>query len=180
MRRKGKNMEFEEVVSKRRSVRSFKDEDIPEEEIREIIRIGHEAPSAGNLQARDFIIVRDEEEKKKLASNAYDQRFVYRAPWDIVVCADEERSAKKYGERGKELYSIQDASATVQNILLAVVDKGYGAVWIGAFDEKKVADQLNTPSGVRPVAIIPIGVPGESPSEPPKMNAKELTHLDNW
>ena len=173
-------MEFKEVAKKRRSVRKFKDEDIPEEEIRKIIEIGHMAPSAGNLQARDFILVRDEKEREKLSENAYGQKFVAQAPWVIVICANKERSAKRYKDRGRELYSIQDATAAVQNMLLAVVDKGYGAVWVGAFDEEKVSKQLNISSGVRPVAMIPIGVPAKSPNKPSKMDAEEITHFGKW
>ncbi|MEF8875056.1 MAG: nitroreductase family protein [Candidatus Thermoplasmatota archaeon] len=173
-------MEFKEVVEKRRSVRSFTGEEIPKEEILEIIEIGHMAPSAGNRQARDFIVVKDEKEKGRLVENAYGQSFIEEAPWVVVVCANKERSAERYGKRGRELYSIQDASAAVQNMLLAVVDKGYAAVWIGAFDEEKTANQLDIPGGVRPVALIPIGVPAESPKEPPKMDIEELVHRGSW
>lgn len=173
-------MELKEVAEKRRSVRSFEQKDIPKEEIEEIIEIGHMAPSAGNRQARDFILLADEEEKKRLVKNAYGQSFIAEAPWVIIVCANKKRSEERYGERGKDLYSIQDASAAIENILLAVVDKGYASVWIGAFEEEKVSDQLNIPEGVRPVAILPIGHPAESPTEPKKMDAEELTHQGGW
>lgn len=173
-------MEFEEVVRKRRSVRSFLDKDIPKEEIVEIIKIGHMAPSAGNLQARDFIIVRDEKEKKELAENALNQKFIAKVPWVIVVCANEERSGKRYGNRGRKLYSVQDATAALENMLLAIVDKGYASVWVGAFDEEKVTKQLEIPAQVRPVAIIPIGHPAKTPREPSKMDFKQITHYEKW
>ncbi|MFP3872593.1 MAG: nitroreductase family protein [Candidatus Natronoplasma sp.] len=173
-------MEFKEVAEKRRSVRSFKDEDIPEKDIKEIIEIGHMAPSAGNKQARDFIRVEDEEEKSKLAKNAYGQSFIADAQWVVVVCANKERSAERYGDRGRKLYSIQDATAAVQNMLLAVVDKGYGSVWIGAFDEGKVKEQLDIPKGVRPIALVPIGHPARVPDEPPKIDTDKLIHEEGW
>ncbi len=173
-------MEFREVVKKRRSVRSFKEKDIPKEDIEEIIELGHMAPSAGNLQARDFILVGDEKEKQKLVKNAHGQSFIGEAAWVIVVCANKERSAERYGDRGRELYSIQDASAAVENMLLAVVDKGYAAVWVGAFEEEKVADQLKIPAGVRPVTMIPVGYPTEEPTSPEKMSAEELIHEGSW
>ncbi len=173
-------MEFKEVAQRRRSVRSYTGEKIPKEDIKEIIRIGHMAPSAGNRQARDFIIVQDEEEKEKLVENAYGQSFIGDAPWVIVICANKERSAERYGERGRELYSIQDATAAVENMLLAVVDMGYSSCWIGAFDESKVADQLNIPEGVRPVALLTIAHSAQKPKEPEKINAEELTHYGRW
>ncbi len=173
-------MDFKKVAEKRRSVRSFEDKDIPEEEIKEIIKIGHSAPSAGNRQARDFIVIKDEGEKQRLVENAYGQSFIADAPWVIVVCANKERSAERYGERGRKLYSIQDATASVENMLLAVVDKNYSSVWIGAFEEEKVSDQLGIPNGVRPICLLPIGHPAEIPDEPDKMDAEELIHYGRW
>ncbi|MFW5946184.1 MAG: nitroreductase family protein [Candidatus Natronoplasma sp.] len=173
-------MEFKKIAEKRRSVRSYTEEKIPKEDIEEMIRIGHMAPSAGNRQARDFIIVDDEEEKEKLVENAYGQSFIGDAPWVIVICANKERSAERYGERGRELYSIQDATAAVENILLAAVDMGYSSCWIGAFDESKVADQLDIPGGVRPIALLPIAHPARKPKKPEKIAAEELIHYGRW
>lgn len=173
-------MDFKKVAEKRRSVRSFDDKNIPKEDIKEIIKIGDMAPSAGNQQGRDFIVIQDDEKKQKLVKNAYGQSFIADAPWVIVVCANKERSAERYGERGRNLYSVQDATAAVENMLLAVVDKGYAAVWIGAFDEKKVTEQLGIPEGVRPISILPIGHPTHIPDRPEKMSSEELTHHGRW
>ncbi len=173
-------MEFKKTVKKRRSVRSYTDGEIPKEDIKEIIRIGHMAPSAGNRQARDFIIVEDEKEKEKLVENAYGQSFIGDAPWVVVICANQKRSAERYDDRGRELYSIQDATAAIENMLLAVVDMGYSSCWIGAFDEAKVSEQLYIPEGVRPVALLPIAYPASEPKKPEKMNAEELTHHGSW
>jgi len=173
-------MEFKKVAKKRRSVRTYTEEEIPKEDIKEIIKIGHMAPSAGNRQAREFIIVEEKKEKEKLVENAYGQSFIGDAPWVVVICANKERSAERYGERGRELYSIQDATAAIENILLAVVDMGYSSCWIGAFDETKVAEQLKIPKEVRPIALLPIGYPAQIPSKPAKMDAEELTHHGSW
>ena len=81
----------------------------------------------------------------------------------IVVAADPQRSARTYGTRGAELYSIQDTAAAVQNMLLAVVALGLGACWVGAFDEKAAARVLELPAHLRPVAMIPIGYTKERP-----------------
>ncbi len=173
-------MEFKKVVEKRRSVRSYTEDDIPRDDIEEIVKIGHMAPSAGNRQARDFIIVKKDEEKEKLVENAYGQSFISDAPWVIVVCANKERSAERYGDRGRELYSIQDATAAIENMLLAVVDMGYSSCWIGAFEEDKVANQLDIPDGVRPIAILPIAHSEGESDKPEKMKAEELTHYGGW
>jgi nitroreductase len=109
------------------------------------------------MQPWHFHIVRNEKTKKALAQAALQQWFISDAPVVVVVCADPERSASRYGNRGRHLYYLQDTAAATQNLLLAVVASGLGACWVGAFDEEAAARALNLDPGLRPVAIIPIG-----------------------
>jgi nitroreductase len=73
--------------------------------------------------------------KRKLAVAAFDQTFVEEALVAIVVCADEAQSNEGYGNRGVTLYYLQDAVASIQNILLAAHAFGLSTCWIGAFRE---------------------------------------------
>jgi len=156
-------LEVFEAIKTRRSIRSFTDEDVSNEDIERILDAARYAPSAGNIQPWIFIVVRDEKIKMRLSEAALGQFFIEEAPVVIVVCADEERSRRGYGDRGAKLYCIQDTAAATQNILLAAHALGLGACWIGAFNEEEVKKILNIPEGVRPVAIIPIGHPAEKP-----------------
>ena len=70
---------------------------------------------------------------------------------------------KFYGSRGGELYAIQDVACSIENMMLAACSLGLGSVWVGAFDEYGVAKILDMPSHLRPVAIVPVGYPGQSP-----------------
>jgi nitroreductase len=135
--------------------------DVPPETIERLLGAAIAAPSAGNCQPWHFIVVRDPETKRGLAEAAYGQRFVAQAPVVILVCADPGRSASRYGRRGSELYCLQDTAAATENILLGVTALGLGACWVGAFDERAAATVLELPSHLRPVAMIPIGHPGE-------------------
>jgi nitroreductase len=81
----------------------------------------------------------------------------------IVVCADAEQSAARYGSRGRELYCLQDTAAAIEHILLAAVALGLGGCWVGAFDEREAARVLDLPGRHRPVAMLPIGKPAGSP-----------------
>lgn len=172
-------MELIDAITKRRSVRRFKDKDVPMEIIMKSLEYGNLAPSAGNLQARDFIIVRDKKIKKELMIAALHQSFVEECPVVIVVCANMKRISP-YGERGKKLYALQDCAAAIQNMLLYLTSEGVGSCWVGAFNEKKVYDILNLPSSVRPVAIIPIGYPEDKGRQPPRMKIEDLVHYDMW
>ena len=165
-----------EAIKDRRSVRAFKSKPISRNIINRILEAAQWAPSAGNCQARDFIIVDDVEIKRRLCDAALGQSFIEKAPIDIVVCANEERSSRRYGTRGRELYCILDAASAVQNILLAVHALGLGACWVGAFNDIAVAKVLNLSHWLKPVAIIPIGYPNEKPRKPSRMAFKTLTY----
>ncbi|MCD6109116.1 MAG: nitroreductase family protein [Thermoplasmata archaeon] len=172
-------MELKEVIMRRCSVRSFKETDFPLEIVTEILEYANMAPSAGNLQARDFIVVTDDEIKYELASAAFGQMFIVEAPVVVVACANLKRIAP-YGKRGEDLYCLQDATAAIEHILLMVTDFGLGSCWVGAFNENKVSEILNLPSYIRPVAIIPLGYSDEKESESSRMDIKELIHYNKW
>ncbi|MBS7619909.1 nitroreductase family protein, partial [Candidatus Bathyarchaeota archaeon] len=149
-------MKIPEIIKNRRSIRSFLDKELPEEISKTLIEAACLAPSAGNLQPWEFIILKEEETKKKLVEAAYGQEFISEAKIVIVVCANPNSSAARYGTRGSSLYCLQDTAAAVQNILLTATDNGLGGCWVGAFDEKKASEALKLPREIRPVAIIPI------------------------
>ena len=172
-------MDLKEVIQNRHSVRNFSDTMPPKKIIDEIINYANLAPSAGNLQARDFVTIYDNTIKEKLSTAAFHQKFIVEAPINIVVCANLKRISS-YGKRGRELYCIQDASAAVEYILLLAVNNGLDACWVGAFDEKKVTTILNLPSYVRPIAIIPIGYSNKQKISTPRMDIHVLTHCNHW
>jgi nitroreductase len=157
-------MELSEAIKGRRSVRAFKQRDVPEKTVEKLIDAARHAPSAGNIQPWEFVVVRNLGVKRKLARAALNQAFVEEAPVVIVVCANEKCSSMGYGYRGKTLYCIQDTAAATQNILLTAYSLGLGACWIGAFNEDEAKRALNAPEGIRPVAIIPVGYPDETSS----------------
>lgn len=104
-------MDFDEVVRKRKMIREFDlDKHIPDKLIEKLIRNAHSAPSAGHTQVQEFIIVKDASIKKKLRKAAVDQEYVEKDPVLIVVCSNIARSIGRYGNRGKEFYSITDGS----------------------------------------------------------------------
>jgi nitroreductase len=153
-------MNFWEVIENRYSVRNFDPGvDVPAETVERLLEAAIRAPSAGNRQPWHFYVVRDPELRQGLVAAALGQTFIAQAPVAIVVCADAEQSAGRYGQRGRELYCLQDTAAAIEHILLAAVALGLGGCWVGAFDERRAAGVLNLPQRHRPVAILPIGKP---------------------
>lgn len=171
-------MDLDPLLRGRRSVRAFRRDPIPEDTLRDLVDLANWAPSAGNLQARDFILVREDRKRRALAKAA-DQGFIEDAPAVLVVCTNAARVAK-YGKRGRDLYAIQDAAAATENLLLAAHARGIATVWVRAFDEDSVRRALNLPSHVRPVAIVPLGWPAEEPAASDRLPLGEILHFDGW
>ena len=159
-------------VLDRHSARDFLKKPVEPEHVDVLMEALRWAPSAGNMQPWFFYVVTNEEVKSGLAAAAYGQRFVAEAALVFVVCAEPERSAATYGSRGRDLYCYQDTAAAVENLLVVANMLGYGACWVGAFDEKAARKVLDIPKHLRPVAIVPVGpcrpvthFPGRRPSD---------------
>lgn len=172
-------MDLLECFEKRRSVRVFTDEPVPDEVIENALHVANLAPSVGNLQARDFIVVRDEGVRRSLAEASPGHKFLLETPVIIVCCANFDRIIQ-YGPRGRNLYCIQDVSASVENMLLYIAARGYGACWIGAFDERRVSAALGLPLHVRPLTLLPVGKPQKEGTKPPRVRTEGLVHYDHW
>lgn len=164
------------IIKERRSIRDFQKKDIPEEIIKKLIDALIWAPSAGNLQSRKFYFVRDEKTKRDIAVAALNQNFITEAPLVVVGCADR-RIENLYGDRGVNLYSIQDVACSIMNMMLTVWENGLGSVWVGVFRESDVFEILDMPNNLRPVAIVPVGYPLKIPSAPPRASAKDAVEF---
>lgn len=173
-------MELYKTVKTRRSVRSFKEEEISQETVEKILKAGIWAPSAGNRQSWEFVVIKEGYNQEELVKGALGQNFIAEAPIVIVVGANIKRSAQRYGERGRNLYCLLDAAAAIQNMLLTAHELGLGTCWIGAFRDEEVKEIVQFPDYVRPVAIIPIGKPAESPSAPSRYPLDQVVHEEQF
>jgi len=173
-------MDFIDVIRKRHMTRSFKPTPVSEEKLRQILSIAIRAPSAGHLQPWEFVVVRNKDTMKKLARAALDQDFISEAPVVIVTCSNKQRSASIYGQRGSEFYSVIDAAYASLMILFAVTNLNLGACFVGAFDDEKVSRILNLPPHIRPIGIIPIGVPNEKGKVMRRIALDDLVHSEKW
>ena len=150
-------MDLWTAMNTRRSVRAFQPTEVSPDAVTRLLEAAIRAPSAGNRQPWHFIVVRRKEVRQRLAEAAHGQDFVAQAPVVIVICAEPERSATRYGTRGKEVYCLQDTAAATEHILLAATALGLGTCWVGAFDEDAAAQALGLPARLRPVAMLPVG-----------------------
>ncbi len=169
-----------EAIKERRAIRHFKKDEVPREYIYKIIDAARYAPSAGNLQPWEFIVIEDQTTQEKIAHACISQKFISDAPVVIVACADTERSAVRFSGRGKMFYSVCDVSAAVENLILAAHAFGLGTCWVGGFDDKMLAHFLKLPKGVAPIAVIPLGYPASEPKPPKRTALSNILHFGEY
>jgi len=169
-------MDILKAVRERRSIRDFHKREIPKDIVDKLIDALIWAPSAGNLQARKFFFIKDENIKKNIAAAALKQHFIAEAPLVVIGCTDS-RIAYKYGDRGVNLYSIQDVACSLMGMMLVAHENGLGSAWVGAFHEDIVSNILKLPRYLRPVAIVSIGYPSKIPSPPPRVSKEEAVEF---
>lgn len=166
-----------EAIFTRRSIRRYTAEPVAEEAVARLLAAAMAAPSAGNQQPWQFIIVRDRATLDAITLvNPYAQ-MLKEAPVAIVVCAD--LSCSKYPHD----YWALDCAAATQNILLAAVSLGLGTCWLGIYPDSERVEGLRrifaTPDGIVPFAAVAIGHPARTPSPADRFD-RERIHYEKW
>lgn len=167
--------DFFETVHRRHSVRKYHaDMDVEQEKLHAILATACAAPSAGDLQAYRIIVVKEQRLRDQLRAAASDQEFIAEAPVCLVFCCDRQRSAEEFGDRGKTLYAIQDATIAAAYAQLAVVAAGMGSTWVGYFDADKVQAALGLEGNCEPVAMLSLGYPAELPQPTSRRRMEDM------
>jgi nitroreductase len=171
--------DFLTFLETRSSVREY-DSRVPDTSlISSLLRCASRAPSAGNREAWDVVVVTDPSLREGLMEAAYEQRHIGEAPVVLVVSANYIRSMSQYGERGI-LYALQDATIAATYMMLAAHALGLHTCWTGAFDEDGVRELLGLPQHSRAVVLLALGY-GHLPAyRTERMPTDEHVHYDNW
>jgi nitroreductase len=165
-----------DAIYKRRSIRRFTPEKVPEEAVMDFIKAGMNAPSAANQQPWRFVIIDDRRLLNEIPSFHQYAQMLKEAPVAILVCGDMDLS--KHGG-----FWIQDCSAAVENMLLEIADRGYGGVWLGVYprDERVegMRKLLRLPEKIVPFALIALGRPAEEKPRKNEFDAERISH-NTW
>ena len=176
-------MEFFETVEKRASYRfAFAEKDIPEEDIRQIVTAGLHAPSGYNFQTTSFVIVRDSEMRAKL-SKLLPTPATKTAP--VILVAVSEQKINEAKGAANFAFDTQDYAAAVENIMLAIVAKGYAGVWMDGMSrmndvDAEIARLLRVPEDKWVRSIIPFGVPTREVAQKEKKDFDERVVWENF
>ena len=162
-----------DAIFSRRSIRKYTDK---EEKINELLKAAMAAPSAGNAQTWEFIVIDDRELIEKIPEIHPYSNMAPKASKLIMVC----------GNKKSEIYNgfwPQDCSAATENILIEAADKGLGAVWLGVYPEEDRIKGLrllfDLPEHIIPFSIIPVGYPAEEKGKADRFK-KEKIHYNKW
>jgi len=169
-------MDAMEAIISRRSIRRYTGQTIPGEMIEQLLQAAMSAPSAGNMQPWQFVIIDDRKILDKIPKVHPYATMVREAPLAILVCGDLDLD-------GFGGYWVQDCSAATENLLIAAHARGLGAVWLGVYprDERVQAlrELLNIPEHITPFAVIPLGYPAEESSKEDRFDRSKV-HRNHW
>ncbi len=169
-------MDAIEAILSRRSIRKYTAEPVSDELVKQLLEAAMAAPSAGNQQPWQFVVIRDRQLLTQIPSIHPYSSMVPQASIAILVCGD--RQLARMPE-----YWVQDCAAATQNLLLAAHAKGLGAVWLGVYPlEDRVAAfrrLLGLPESVTPMALISVGYPAEQKPRADRYDPVRV-HVDNW
>jgi nitroreductase len=180
-------MDVVETIKTRRSVRRFKEDDIPSDILNDLLEAVQMAPSWANTQCWELILVRDKDLKERISEEALTpknpaKRGVVEAPV-VVVALAREGIAGMYKEKpttDKGDWFMYDIGVAVQNLCLAAWGHGLGTVHVGAMDAKKVEEILGVPKGIRVVSLTPVGYPTKVGGAPPRKEIAEFVYTDRY
>ena len=169
-------MDAMEAILSRRSIRRYTDQPVSEEVVEELLKAGMSAPSAGNQQPWQFIIITSRELLDEIPRLHPYASMLPQAKVAILVCGDIQAESFKG-------YWIQDCSAATENILIAAHAKGLGAVWLGIYPReervKALQKLLKLPEHIVPLSLISIGYPAEKKPPANRFDSSRVHH-NGW
>ena len=164
-----------ENIMTRTSVRQYKDQPVEQEKIDIMLKAAMAAPTAVNLQPWHFIVITDKQTIGLLSGQQPTN-----APLLIAVCGDTDKTTTPDGKMKLPDFWVEDVSAATENLLLAAHALGLGAVWTGVYPAMdrtaEVANVLNCPKNIVPMAVVRIGYPDESPEPKDKFKEENISY----
>lgn len=149
-------MEFEKLINERYSVRSFKEEHLPQSVLDKILEAGHKAPTGCNNQPQRILVLNSDESVAKLKNCT---KCHFNAPTAILICHNTEESWKRVYDGA--LSSPVDAAIVTTHMMLAAQNEGVGTCWVMHFDPNAMKQTFNIPQNIEPLALLVMGYPSE-------------------
>jgi nitroreductase len=169
-------MDVMEAIRNRRSIRDYEDRPVPEDKLTRILEAARLSPSARNSQDRSFIVVRDKEQRHKLARAAGHQRHLTEAP---VIIAAVGTKPEYHMPNGVPAYPV-DLAIALDHMTLVAVEEGLGTCWIGGFDQEIAKRALDVPDEYVIAALLTLGFPKALPEAKPRRALEDIICHDRF
>src|SRR2546430_10864192 len=150
-------MEVLEAIKAVKSVSKYKPDPVPEQKVQAVVNAARFAVSADNIQPWKFIVVSDEDAKRKLAGACTNAKHLADAPLVVVACARLDEAVAMIGGYMNS-YPV-DLGMALANVTVAATSEGLGTSWVFAFNEEKVRSLLSIPAHAPGVGVTPPGLP---------------------
>jgi nitroreductase len=195
-------MELSDAVRRRRMVRNYTDVAVDPAALERILDLARRAPSAGFSQGQAFVVVTDPGRRHRIAELAGEAAYVAKgfdpwiskAPVHVVVCVSEEIYRSRYGEPDKSPdrakmewpvpYWWVDAGAAMMLVLLAAVDEGLAAGFLGSHAMPELERFLRLPDDMRAIGVVTIGHPAPDRRSGSLQRGRrplhEVVHRETW
>ena len=176
------NSSILDVIKNRRSVRRFAPEKIDKSILIDMIEAARWAPSAGNRQPVEVLIITNLKKRKAITELTDHQRYIY-SPVVLLICINNERARVKYGKKIGEYLAVIDSTIAVQNIMLVAAANGLGTVWgdVLPYQRDDVKKLFKIPDHITPFTFIPVGYPGYEEDEGgPRSERRPLEEMLHW
>jgi nitroreductase len=176
------------AIEDRRSIRKYMDKPVEDEKLLQILESARLAPSGSNTQPWQIIVVKEQENREKVAKASYNQKWMASAPVHLVCVADIKARLPKSKDLYIDEYSkefevkqiIRDTSIAIEHMALTATDLGLGTCWIAWFEQKDFRPVLNIPEDKYVVAVLTLGYPDEAPNPRPRKSLEEIVHYEQW
>lgn len=180
-----------EDLLKRRSIRKFKETDVPNELLNELFTAAFQSSTTGNMQLYSVIVTRDKKKKEELAPAHFNQPAYANAPMVLTFCADFNRFTKwcelrnatpGYGNAESLICAILDTTIAAQTFCVAAERKGLGICYLGTttYNPKEIAKVLNLPKLVVPIVTLSVGYPDENPPVSDRLPIDGIVHYETY
>jgi len=142
-----------ETVQNITSFRECNDEIIPRKVLGKVLEAGRNAPSPGNVNAIELIVIEDDGKLETIADVTGDER-VSKSPTSVIVVGDFERTQRRFGKKNSETATYSETACSIQNMRLVAAEHDLSSLWLSGFDEDILGEIMNIPDGKRPVAVL--------------------------
>jgi len=178
--------DFMEIIKGRRSIRIYQDQEIPEEDLNQVLEAIRWSPSWANTQCWEVIVIKDSAIKQKLqetlSTGNPSTKAIGEAPVVITFCGKLQSAGYKKGQSTTKFgdWFMFDLGIATQDLCLAAHNLNLGTVIVGLFDHNKAKDILKVPEGYEVVALVPLGYHTQEVSAPPRREIGEFVHYDTF